>query len=414
MAFAVPGRVTSAVSLAFAVLILAVVAPSDAQLRATPYASGFSEPVAFVQHPSDPGLQFVVEQAGRIRVIQNGTVLGTPFLDLADVVLSGGERGLLGLAFPPDYAASGRFYVNFTREPDGHTVIARFRRSGNPLAADPASRFDLVWSTGLPFIPQPFANHNGGWLVFGPDGFLYMGLGDGGSANDPQNNAQRTDQLLGKILRIDVDVADTHPQGFVVPSGNPGFPRPEIWSLGLRNPWRFSFDDPSRGGTGAMLIGDVGQNAWEEFIYDPAGRAGRTSGWRNRVGAHDNVQSIPPTVLPLVEPIFEYDHDEGRSITGGYVYRGSLMPPDRGRYFFGDFITQRIWSIALTVGASGEANASDLVEHTRELGGSGAVGGVSSFGVDSAGELYFVSYTAGSIFRLTRGPATPANLRILR
>jgi glucose/arabinose dehydrogenase len=390
-------------------------ASASAQLRASLYASGFNAPVAFVQDPSDPSVQLVVEQGGLIRAVRSGVVQGTPFLDLTSVVLSGGERGLLGLAFPADYAASGRFYVNFTRRPDGHTVVARFRRSANPLVADASSRFDLVWSTGLAFIAQPFANHNGGTPVFGPDGYLYVGMGDGGSANDPANNAQRTDQLLGKILRIDVNVPDAHPQGFVIPAGNAGFARPEIWSLGLRNPWKFTFDDPARGGTGAMLIADVGQGAWEEVNYEPAGRSRRNYGWRNREGAHDHVQTTPPSTLPLVEPIFEYSHAVGQSISGGYVYRGAAMPGDRGRYFFADFIARRVWSLALTVNpTTGEAASRDLVEHTQELGGPAAVGGVSGFGVDAAGELYFINYSGGSIHRLSRGPATPANLRIIR
>jgi glucose/arabinose dehydrogenase len=402
------------VALAAAAALVAVVA--DAQpLGGMVYASGFSQPVAFVQDPANAAIQYVVEQAGRIRVINNGVVQGAPFLNLTSVVLSGGERGLLGLAFPPDYASSGRFYVNFTRQPDGHTVVARFRRSADPLVADPSSRFDLVWSTGAAFIVQPFANHNGGCMAFGPDGFLYLGLGDGGSGNDPDNNAQRTNQLLGKMLRIDVNVPDNDPRGFTIPAGNPGFPLPEIWSLGLRNPWKFSFDDPARGGTGAMVIGDVGQSAWEEVDYEPRGTAGRNYGWRNREGAHNNVTSIAPSVLPLVDPIFEYGRSEGGSISGGFVYRGNDMPSDRGRYFFADFVSRRIWSIALNVNATtGEATASDLVEHTNDLGGQAAVGNVSGFGVDSRGELYVINYSAGSILRLTRGPAVPANLRIIR
>jgi glucose/arabinose dehydrogenase len=402
------------VALAAALLFLSA-SPAFAQLRATVFATGFNDPVAFVQDPSDVTTQFVVEQGGLIRVIRSGVVQATPFLDLRNVVLAGGERGLLGLAFPPDHATSGRFYVNFTRSPDGHTVIARFRRSGNPSIADASSRFDLRWSTGLALIPQPFSNHNGGCLVFGPDGFLYIGMGDGGSGSDPENFAQRIDQLLGKILRIDVNVPDSHPQGFTVPAGNAGFPRPEIWSLGWRNPWKFSFDDPARGGTGAMVVGDVGQGAWEEIDYEPAGRSGRNYGWRLREGAHDHVTSVPPTIVPLVEPIFEYSHAVGQSISGGFVYRGTAMPSDRGRYFFADFITRRVWSLALTVvPGTGEATASNLVEHTQELGGSGVLGNVSGFGVDAAGELYIINYSAGSILRLSRGPATPANLRIIR
>jgi len=386
---------------------------ASAQMRAPLFVSGFNSPVAFVQDPSDATIQYVVEQGGRIRVVRNGAVESTPFLDVSASILSGGERGLLGLAFPPNYGSTGRFYVNFTRAPDGHTVVARFRRSSNPLVADPSSRFDLAWSTGLNYIEQPFSNHNGGCLVFGPDGFLYVALGDGGSGNDPQNFAQRLDQLLGKILRIDVNVPDTNGQGFVVPPGNAGLPRPEIWSLGLRNPWKITFDDPSRGGTGAMLIGDVGQNAWEEVNYEPAGQSGRNYGWRNREGAHNNVTSVAPTVLPLVEPIFEYDRNAGASISGGYVYRGSSMAGDRGRYFFADFVSGRLWSIALTVMPNG-ATASGLIDHTSELGGSSVLGNISGFGVDASGELYVINYSAGAIRRLARGPASPTNLRIIR
>jgi glucose/arabinose dehydrogenase len=382
-------------------------------MRAPLFASGFNAPVAFVQDPSDAAIQYVVEQGGRIRVVRNGVVESTPFLDVSGSILSGGERGLLGLAFPPNYGSTGRFYVNFTRAPDGHTVVARFRRSSNPLVADPSSRFDLPWSTGLSHIQQPFSNHNGGCLVFGPDGFLYVGLGDGGSGNDPENFAQRVDQLLGKILRIDVNVPDSDGQGFVVPAGNAGLPRPEIWSLGLRNPWKFSFDDPARGGSGAMLIADVGQNAWEEIDYEPAGQSGRNYGWRNREGAHNNVTGIAPTILPLVDPIFEYDRSAGASISGGYVYRGSSMPGDRGRYFFADFVSGRLWSIALTVTPAG-ATASGLTDHTSELGGSAVLGNISGFGVDANGELYVINYSAGTIRRLARGPATPTNLRIIR
>ena len=260
----------------------ASVSPAAAQMRTTAYASGFSTPIAFVQDPSDPTVQFVVEQGGLIRVIRNGTVQATPFLNISDRIVSGGERGLLGLAFPSDYATSRRFYVNFTRAPDGHTVVARYlRSSSNPLVADLASEFRLVWSADpnalpdeddvvpRPYIAQPFANHNGGCLRFGPDGFLYVSLGDGGSGNDPLHQAQDTTELLGKILRINVDVSLGHSSGFDVPPGNAGLPRPEIWSLGLRNPWQFSFDDPSKGGTGAMVIGDVGQGALEEIDYEP-------------------------------------------------------------------------------------------------------------------------------------------------
>ena len=373
-------------------------------LRRVTYVTGLTQPIAFVQDPGDPALQYVVQQNGVIRLIRNGVLQPTPFLDLRGAITTGGERGLLGMAFPPDTAISGRFFVDFT-DLNGDTVVARFKRStSNGLVADPASRFDLRWSNGLKVIRQPFANHNGGTLQFGPDGYLYVGMGDGGSGDDPNNNAQTMTSLLGKILRIDVSVADSDPAGLRIPPDNP-FPAngaPEIWDMGLRNPWKFSFDDPARGGTGAIVIGDVGQGAWEEIDYAPAGRGGNNFGWRNREGAHDNVTSAPPAFLPLVDPIFEYPHPTGFSITGGYVYRGTALGAGyRGRYFFGDFVSAKIWSIALTVNPStGGATASDLREHTAEL----TPGNVSSFGVDSAGELYFVDYSNGAIVRVA-GPS---------
>ncbi len=300
---------------ATAILLLVVggaVAEPRAQLRLRTQASGFSNPVAVVQDPADRAVQFVVQQDGRIRVVRGGTVLGSDLLDLSAAIVTGGEQGLLGLAFAPDSIASGRFFVNFTNR-SGDTVVARFRRPDNGVAADPGSRFDLRWggAAGQAFIAQPFANHNGGNLAFGPDGFLYIGLGDGGSGDDPDHRAQDPTELLGKMLRIDVNVADAHTSGYRVPSSNPfvgGVPagvRPEIWSFGLRNPWRYSFDDPGRGGTGALIIGDVGQGRWEEVDYEPPNRGGRNYGWRNREGAHDEVTSRPSAYLPLVDPIHE-------------------------------------------------------------------------------------------------------------
>jgi glucose/arabinose dehydrogenase len=411
-----------------AVLALSLCFATDAaaQLRVRVYTSGLASPLGFVQDLVDRTVQYVVEHSGRIRVVRNGTVLDTAFLDLTSSVRSGGEQGLLGLAFAPDYATSGRFYVNFTNAA-GHTVVARFRRSSNPLVADAASRFDLRWggASAPPLIEQPFTNHNGGHLAFGPDGFLYVGLGDGGSGNDPQHRAQNPSVLLGKMLRIDVNVPDTHQVGYQVPFDNPfvgGGPvtaRQEIWSFGLRNPWRFNFDDPARGGSGALVIADVGQNRWEEIDYEPSGRGGRNYGWRNREGAHDNVTSLPPAYLPLAEPIYEYDHSTGQSITGGFVYRGSgLESSYQGRYFFADFIRGRVWSLALAIDpATGEAGASDLREHTAELGASAQLGNISSFGVDADGELYIVSYSTGTVLKILgppSAPSTPTGLRILK
>ena len=390
------------------VLVAATVWPSfaDAQLTRRVYATGFSAPVAFVQDPTDTSVQFVVEQGGRIRRLVNGIVTST-FLDLSAVISSGGERGLLGLAFAPDYATSRRFYVNFTG-PGGHTVIARFRTAGQ--TADPGSRFDLRWdSAGTAFIVQPFANHNGGNLAFGPDGYLYIGMGDGGSGDDPNHLAQNPASLLGKMLRIDVNVPDTNVFGYSIPPTNPFVSnpaiRPEIWAFGLRNPWRYSFDDPARGGTGALVIGDVGQNLFEEVDYQPAGAGGINWGWRNREGAHDHVTTVPPAYAPLTDPVYEYSHASGISITGGFVYRGGSAAY-RGRYFFGDFGSGRVWSLGLTIDpATGRAQVANVTEHTTELGPSV---NISAFGVDAAGHLYIVDYTNGRVLAIDFPVSTAA------
>jgi len=417
-----PRRLIFSALLAAAALAAGQRLQAQSGLQGRVYVTGLSSPVAFVQDPTSATTQFVVEQGGRIRVVQSGILQSTDFLDLRGSISSGGERGLLGMAMAPDYAASGRFYVNFTN-PSGHTVVARFlRATATPPTADPASRFDLRWPSGLRYIAQPYSNHNGGNLVFGPDGYLYIGLGDGGSGNDPENRAQNPAELLGKMLRIDVNVPASDSNGYVVPSSNPfvaGGPAGvlrEIWSFGLRNPWRYSFDSPSLGGTGALVIADVGQGAWEEVDYEPAGRGGRNYGWRYREGAHDNVTSIPPAYTPLIDPIHEYSHSVGQSITGGFVYRGTAFPSLRGRYFFADYVQGRVWSIGLTIDSmTGEATASARTDHTAELGGSPVLGNISSFGVDSRGELYVVNHTGGTIVQITGGlPLPPTNLRIIR
>jgi glucose/arabinose dehydrogenase len=392
---------------------------AHAQLRGQTYATGFQSPLAFVQDPTDRAVQFVVQQGGRIRVVREGLLLPVDFLNLTDAISRGGERGLLGLAFPPDHAVSGRVFVNFTNR-SGDTVVARFRRPANSLVADAASRFDLLLGGAQRFIVQPFANHNGGHLAFGPDGYLYIGLGDGGSGDDPGHRAQDPNELLGKMLRIDVNVPDADRAGYRIPADNPfaggTFARHEIWAFGLRNPWRYSFDDPERGGTGALIIGDVGQSRWEEIDYEPRGTGGRNYGWRNREGAHDNVLSRPLAYQPAIDPVFEYDRRDGGSVTGGFVYRGRRLGATyRGRYFFGDFVSGRVWSLALTVDQSGVARASDRREHTAELGGPGLLGSVSSFGLDADGELYLVNYS-GTIVAITGPPVTPqtpTGLRII-
>lgn len=408
-----------AVGLLVSAICLMAVRDADAQLRSQVYASGFQSPLAFVQDPTDRSIQFVVQQGGRIRVVRNGSILPADFLNLTASVTSGGERGLLGLVFAPDYATSGRFFVNFTNSA-GDTVVARFQRSANPLVADVASRFDLQLGGTQRFVLQPFANHNGGHLAFGPDGYLYVGLGDGGSGNDPDHRAQNPSELLGKMLRLDVNVPDNDPFGYRIPADNPfiggSLARDEIWAFGLRNPWRYSFDDPARGGTGALIIADVGQNRFEEIDYEPRGRGGRNYGWRNREGAHDNVVTRP-LASPATDPVFEYGRNEGGSVTGGFVYRGSrLGAAYRGRYFFGDFVSGRVWSIALTIDGNGEAVASDRREHTDELGGRAVVGSISSFGIDADGELYIVNYS-GSLIKINGPvitPPAPTGLKIIR
>jgi glucose/arabinose dehydrogenase len=399
--------------LVIALSCLVAASTSWAQLRTEVVASGLSAPVAFVQDPVLPNVQFIVEQGGRIRVLRDGGILPQDFLDLRGQISSGGERGLLGLAFAPDYAISRRFYVNFTN-PAGHTVIARFLRSAaDPVRSDPSSRLDLLWPDGNRFITQPFANHNGGDLHFGSDGYLYIGMGDGGSGNDPLHNAQNPATLLGKMLRLDVSVGDSDPEGYDAPPDNPfrgaSTTADLIWAFGLRNPFRFTVDRIEHGGTGALVIGDVGQNGWEEVNYEPFARGGRNYGWRNREGAHDNVTSVPPAFGPLVDPIIEYSHAVGNVITGGGVYRGAALGASfTGRYFYADFGARRLWSASLTVNPStGEATAGDIREHTAELGGD-AVGNISAFGIDVDREMYLVSYVSGQVLRVLSTAGAPA------
>jgi len=414
------------VALVLSAVIVGQPVAAQSALSSRVYASGFSSPVAFVQDSTNNSRQFVVQQGGRIRVVENGSVLPADFLNLTGSITSGGERGLLGMALSPDYATSGRFYVNFT-DLAGNTVVARFLRSaGNPVAADATSRFDLQWPSGLKYIPQPYSNHNAGNLAFGPDGYLYIALGDGGSSNDPENRAQNPAELLGKMLRIDVNVPANNVNGYVVPSTNPFVTsgpagvQKEIWSFGLRNPWRYSFDMPALGGTGALIIADVGQGAWEEVDYEPAGRSGRNYGWRYREGAHLNVTSPAPVYMPasgLTDPIWEYSHSVGQSITGGFVYRGSALPTTfRGRYFFADYVKGTVWSMVLSINSTtGEATAAAPTDHTAELGGSAVIGNISSFGIDATGELYVVNHTGGTIVRIQSGaPRPPTNLRIIK
>ena len=432
-------------------LLASGAAPAAAQsLQIQPFATGLSFPVAFLGDPTAANRHFVVEKNGLVRVLVNGVLQSAPFLDITSQISGASEQGLLGMALDPNYATNRRFYVFFTRGGDatvpacrrgqtpdtfnaaacdiGDIVVARFTRSaGDPLTADAASQVRFRWGgpTGPQYIEHSeFSNHNGGTLAFGPDGYLYIGLGDGGGSYDPHNNAQNPNALLGKMLRIDVNVSDANAQGYQVPADNPFVDDnpidalPEIWAFGVRNPWKFSFDDPSRGGTGALVIADVGQNRWEEINYEPIGQGGRNYGWRIREGSNveffertTNRQTQPAwgTEADLTNPVFEYSHVsgeapiQGRSVTGGYIYRGAdLSARWRGRYFFADFVSARIWSAQV---AAGTGAFSDIVDHTDGWGGLN----VSSFGVDQRGELYIVRYgasNAGVVYRLCEVFAT--------
>lgn len=379
----------------------------QAQLTTQTIVSGLSSPVQMVQDPVNANVFYVVQQTGRVRVVKDGVIQPTDFLDLTSKITTItplGERGVLGMEFAPDYATSGFVYFNYSnRTGNGDTQISRFTRSTtNPLAADLSTEFKILT------VSQPFENHKGGCIRFGPDGYLYIGMGDGGSGNDPGQRAQSPSTLLGKMLRINVnqDAFPADPErNYAIPPDNPfvdGVPITalgEIWAFGYRNPFRWSFDRASMGGTNAMIIGDVGQDAWEEVNYEPAGAGGRNYGWRIREGMHNTGLGGTTAFTPLTDPILEYPHGDGTSVTGGYVYRGSYLTGFQGRYFYADFIQRRLWSVGLTLNGLGEATAGTPVEHTAELGGSSAIGNISSIDVDSRGELYLVSY-GGTIRRL--------------
>ena len=356
------------------VLSLAYAGSSTAPVRLQPLATGLESPV-YVTHAGDgSGRLFVVEQAGVIRIIRNGRLLARPFLDVRSRVISGGEMGLLSVAFHPQYASNGRFFVNYTANSDSlRTVIAEYRVSDAPDVAGRAERVLLE-------IAQPYRNHNGGLNLFGPDGMLYIGMGDGGSGGDPHNNGQRLDTLLGKLLRLDVN--GEAPYG--VPRDNPfvgrAGARGEIWAYGLRNPWRFSFDRA----TGRLFLADVGQNRWEEInLLEKGGNYG----WRLMEGAHCFNPETGCSTTGLILPIAEYGRELGCSVTGGYVYRGTRIRDLVGRYLFSDYCTGRLWSLR-------ESGGRWVMEELRATGLT-----VSSFGEDQAGELYVVDHR-GTVYQI--------------
>jgi glucose/arabinose dehydrogenase len=358
--------------------------PDPAGYQWSQIISGLHRPVDLAGPRDVPGKLFVLEQAGMIRIIQDGLLLPEPFLDIRDRVGSGGnEQGLLGIAFHPEFIKNGYFYVNYT-DKQGNTVIARFsviQDNNSNLKGDPASESILLQ------VNQPYANHNGGQLVFGPDGYLWIGLGDGGSQGDPNGNGQSSQTLLGKILRIDVD----HGSPYVIPADNPytkGGGLPEIWAIGLRNPWRFSFDML----TGDLFIGDVGQNSWEEIDRLPAGYVSTpvNFGWNRREGSHPYSDQANANTIGLTEPIFDYGHDSGCSVTGGFVYRGKDLPDFQGVYLFGDYCSGLVWGAVPK-----DQNSWD----TRILFSTGYQ--IASFGEDQNGEIYLLDLN-GSIYRLEK------------
>jgi glucose/arabinose dehydrogenase len=334
-----------------------------------PVVGGLQKPLGMTAPADGTGRLFVLEQAGRVQIVQNGQPLQSPYLDIVSRVGSASnEQGLLGLAFHPRYAENGFFYVNYT-DLNGDTVIARFQVSpDDPNRADPGSEKRLL------AVPQPYPNHNGGQVAFGPDGYLYLGLGDGGSAGDPQGNGQSLDTLLGKILRIDVDSGDP----YAIPADNPyasGGGRAEIWASGLRNPWRFSFDHL----TGDLYIGDVGQNQIEEIDFLASGAPGGANfGWNFFEGTAA-YEGAPPPGLQVIPPVAEYTHQMGCSVTGGVVYRGSRLPAWQGIYLFGDYCSGMVWGLVWD--AQGSWQNQILF---------GPIGRITSFGQDEQGEVYLV------------------------
>jgi len=371
----------------------ACVAGANAQLTTEVFVTGIDRPVYLTHAGDGTGRLFVIEQEGQIRLINaDGTLAATPFLDI-DTKVTGGtsgndERGLLGLAFHPDYENNGLFYVNYTgtMSTGGFgTIIAEYSVSTVPDFGDPSTERRLMEYS------QPFSNHNGGWLGFGPDGYLYIGNGDGGSSNDPGNRAARLNFLLGKMLRIDVDNQDAGLE-YAIPADNPfandndANTLAEIWDYGLRNPWRSSFDQE----TGDLWMADVGQFRWEEINFEPAGDAGGNHyGWRCREGFQPSGNSGCPANDPLwVDPVHDYSHSLGCSITGGYVYRGcELGDTFTGKYFFSDFCTGTIWYL-------------DPANNFARTTAFDTNFNVSSFGQDEDGEIYIGNLFAGTIYRL--------------
>ncbi|HVT05546.1 MAG TPA: PQQ-dependent sugar dehydrogenase [Thermoanaerobaculia bacterium] len=342
--------------------------------------TGLGSPVAITSPGDRSGRLFITEQRGTIRVVDRGSLVQTPFLDVSTLVSCCGERGLLSVAFHPRYAENGFFYIDYT-DRNGDTVIARY--SVSPTDDDVASPSSALV---LLKIAQPYSNHNGGQLQFGPDGYLYIGMGDGGSGGDPGNRAQDLSTLLGKLLRIDVDAASP----YAIPSSNPfvgnSSARGEIWALGLRNPWRFSFDRQNTD----LWIGDVGQNAWEEIDLQRVGSiGGENYGWRLMEGTHCYNPSSNCDNGGITRPVLEYSHAQGCSVTGGYRYRGLRYPNLQGMYLYADYCSGTLWGALPD--AQGRWSATVLLQTAKT---------VSTFGEDEDGEVYLADYSGGVIYQI--------------
>jgi glucose/arabinose dehydrogenase len=361
--------------------------PAVNQIAFQPFLQGFNQPLFLTHAGDESGRIFVLEKQGAIRIVHDGTIVEQPFLDITGQVRSSGsEQGLLGLAFPPNFTESGYFFVNYT-DVNGNTAISRFQVDGaNPDVADPGSEFMVLQ------IEDPAPNHNGGNLVFGPDGYLWIGMGDGGGGGDTYGNGQNPATLLGKMMRIDVTSDPSVP--YVIPPDNPWVNadwngadvRDEVWAVGLRNPWRYSFDRF----TGDLWIADVGQNIYEEVNYNVEGtQGGLNYGWPIMEGAHCyGSDSCDQSGLQL--PVAEYDHSKGCSVTGGYVYRGSQYPVLQGVYIFGDYCSGIVW--ATIPNPDGSWNTTQMLDSDVII---------SSFGEDEQGELYVTDLSSGVIYQVT-------------
>ncbi|MGI8477635.1 MAG: PQQ-dependent sugar dehydrogenase [Thermomicrobiales bacterium] len=358
--------------------------PATFTVGLTKVVDGLSKPVQMVDSGDGSGRSFVVEQGGAVRVFAKGALAAEPFLDIGARVTSGSEQGLLSIALHPDFAANGVFFIDYT-DLAGNTQIERWA-----LAKDAPDRADPASATTVLSVDQPFPNHNGGLLLFGPDGKLYIGLGDGGSGGDPNGNGQNPGTLLGSILRIDVDAAaDGKPHGIPADNSFVGDAKacPEVWAYGLRNPWRFSFDRA----TGDLLIGDVGQGQYEEVDLNPAGKGGLDFGWNIMEGSHCyKAESCDESGLR--KPIVDYSHDDGGcSVTGGYVYRAAAIPALQGVYLYADYCSGLLWGIGKD--ADGHRRASDPVKTDLS---------VSSFAEDGDGGLYVIDLK-GAIYAIAAG-----------